>query len=66
MTTDKEVEVLFCKWFHKMSDCNVCLISGKDIEEATKNEYCAGNWQECELYQKEKRGEPLLKVWRGV
>ena len=64
MTTEKGGESL-CKWSHKLLDCNVCLISGKDIEEATRIEYCVGNWRECELYLKEKRLEPIEKVRLG-
>ena len=62
---DKGGEVLFCKWFHELQNCNVCLISGKDIEDAIRADYCVGNWLECELYQKEKNLDPLLKVMRG-
>ena len=64
MTTEREVGIL-CKWFQKMSDRNVCWISSRDIEETERIQYCVGNWRECELYQKEARLEPLLKVRRG-
>ena len=61
MTTKKEVEVIYCQWFHSLRDVNVCLIDGYDINDDTRARYCAGNWRECELCQKEKSGEPLLK-----
>ncbi len=50
VTTEKGGESL-CKWFNPLRGCNVCLIDGGDIEEATRIKYCVGNWQVCELYQ---------------
>lgn len=64
MTTEKEGKSL-CQWFHQLKDCNVCLTDGYNIEEDTKTKYCEGNWRECELYQKERRREPLLKERLG-
>lgn len=60
MTTEKKKRTA-CQWFHELRDTNVCLISGDDIEDATKVKYCTATWRECELYQKERRHEPLLK-----
>lgn len=51
----------FCQWFHPLRDCNVCLISGYDIEEAIITKYCAGNWRECGLYQMEKQNRPITR-----
>ena len=60
MTTEKGGEK-HCKWFHILPNCNVCLVNGRDIEEATRTKYCLGNWRECELFLKEKNLIPLLK-----